>query len=714
MDRIIKKITEQFLKDSNVEIVVPFSRKDSFWISGKILVKYKSVKIFFETILPANYPMTQPHQDNISINFVNKELIGYSHINNDGSVCFHPDKDDNFDRKIKAELKGLQQWISDYYINGKEDERYTHLQPSIQGNTFSTLYFGENSKKFKCGDFGTFKFSRFSNQKIARDDNSHFNIETYFRVGFDINSVEDWSEDFLLYLQFNKNHVKNGLWCYIEKEPIKNIENKRILVSSWDELQSYLPQKVLKFLYNILKEKKKQFFSDEYLFFSIGYKIPNNDSYETHWQLIKIHKKEIPITGKKVSNGKYIGTCNSININWGLTKNTSYHRFFGRGKLTDSLVNARVLLIGLGAIGSSLAEILARGGLKNITINDFDIVETGNLCRANYSLFQLNLRKIDALRQRLISISPFLNTRAYNLKLNLFSKKELMQELNENFDIIFDCSTDNEISVILDNIKFKGTIFSLGLTNNATYLTCCTGGEIAKKTAILYDCLENEPASFFEGTGCGYPTFNANFNDINTVLNLSIKKINETLKTSGSIDSFHIKNITIDSHQIEIAEYVTFFQKDIKKYLLFPKGLFLKIEIGLLQHFPNEFGGIFIGHKSLKFSAVIVTDILFPDKYKNGKAEFTRHPKSLNERLETLLHESNGSVEYLGEFHSHPNASTKPSKLDIQAMTKIAKTSNVTTDNPILMIGKINKTELVESKFYIFNNNKLYEYEQRD
>ena len=393
--------------------------------------------------------------------------------------------------------------------------------------------------------------------------------------------------------------------------------------------------------------------------------------------------KNSPFRKKKRDEKASIVFSVKKEILWGSTVNTNYSRFFGRGRLSDKLTNSKILIIGVGALGSNLAEILVRGGARDIFIDDFDTVETGNLCRANYILDDLNLSKVNRLRNRLLSISPFVNVKIRELKINCIKKEKLEKDLNELFDYVFDCSTDPEVSLIFDDLNFKGEIFSLGLTNNARHLTCITGNNIAHETAILYDCLENEPASFFEGTGCGYPTFNANFNDISTVLNLSIKKVNEVLNTNGVSNSFYIKNLSLDTPQIKIVEYVTFFQKDINRYLLFPKGLFQKIETALLQHYPKEFGGIFIGYKSPDFDAVLVEDILLPDKYKNGKAEFIRHPQSLNERLDALFKESNGRIEYLGEFHSHPNAPALPSKVDDKAMAKIAKASKVTTDNPI-------------------------------
>lgn len=162
-----------------------------------------------------------------------------------------------------------------------------------------------------------------------------------------------------------------------------------------------------------------------------------------------------------------------------------------------------------------------------------------------------------------------------------------------------------------------------------------------------------------------------------------------------------------------ITDFLPFVQSQKEELLLIPKTIFQKVEISLLPHFPKEFGGIFVGYKSSQFQAIIIEDVLLPDEYKNGKTTFVRQPKSLNKRLELLYEKTNGKTEYIGEFHSHPNAPALPSKVDFNAMHKIAKASKVTTDNPILMIGNIDKQKLAESRFFIFADNKLYEYEQQ-
>ena len=45
----------------------------------------------------------------------------------------------------------------------------------------------------------------------------------------------------------------------------------------------------------------------------------------------------------------------------------------------ETLKNAKVLVVGLGGVGSFAAEFLARSGVGNMTIVDGDIVDTTNI-----------------------------------------------------------------------------------------------------------------------------------------------------------------------------------------------------------------------------------------------------------------------------------------------------------------------------------------------
>ena len=706
-------ITTTLNADSCISILTPFSL-DSYFYNGKIRIDYKGVELEFHISIPKCYPFTLPNADNISIIFKNVDLIGLPHINNDGSVCFHPEKDDNFERKLKQEINGLKTWIHDYYICKKEDENYTYLIHNTEINISSTLYFSDNEKTFSKGDFGTFQYSNFNDLKLGdgKTQNPLAKVQTFFKIGFDKGFEDKWSTDFLAKL---KEKFYSGFWIYIEDEPIQDEVAKRRSIKSWDQLQKYLPDEFTKHLYLSFKGLGKSFFFDDNLFLLVGYKIPNADAYEVHWDLIKIPKRKLPVKSVAIarenrnsSQEKYFSECTNDKIIWGSTVNSNYERFFGRGKLSDRFVNSRILIIGCGALGSSLAEIFVRGGCKNITFDDFDYVASGNLCRSKYNLDNLNQSKVESLKHNLARISPYVNIFNIPLKLNHYSDME--EWLNQSIDYVFDCSTDTEVTYTFDKSNFISKVFSLSITNRAKELICVSGVDITRRTNLFYEFLGNELPTFFEGTGCGYPTFEANFNDINSLLGLAVMNINHQIENSAFINNFIIRQELKDGlKNISIQNFKEYFDSSNQAYLYIANNTLSKIRDELIRHFPKEFGGVFVGYRN--GNEIIIDDVLVPDDYENGKTIFVRRPGTLNERLKIIHTETSGKIGYIGEWHSHPNAAAIPSQTDNNAMKQIAEDKKVGNPNPVLIIIKITENDF-EPQAYIYHNKKLLKYEQ--
>ncbi|MEN8185510.1 MAG: ThiF family adenylyltransferase [Bacteroidota bacterium] len=709
-NKIIKRINGLIKKDKDVEIVEKFEKKDNHF-SGKIKVNHLNENLLFDIHIPHHYPLTHPNSDNISIIFRNKDYIGLNHINLDGSVCFHPDKGDDFDRKLLYELKCLKQWIRDYYIFNKEDDNYDYLVHTSERGRIDKLYFTNTENNFAKNSFGIFNYSIFSDEKYG---DSKLPIKKMFRLGFNNGETDNWSKTFTDELK--SKTCKKGLYYFIEEEPIRKKLKGRKSIETWNEVKGFLSDEFIEYLYRGLKRGfSKGFYNENYLFLLIGYKIPNDESYEEHWDLIRISKRNLPIDYKRIPKKEQVDSKKSFEyilkknkINWGNTENIDYSRFFGRGKLDKKITESKILIIGCGALGSSLAEILVRGGAKNIILEDFDNIRGGNLCRANYDLEDMIFFKTDSLIKRLKSISPFVNLDAISVKLNNYDLKIVGEYFDKNIDIIFDCSTDNEVTYIIDKLNFTGETFSLAITNNAKSFVSLTGKYLTKQANTIFEYIENEPPTYFEGTGCGYPTFEANFNDINALLNIGLKIINDNFSKDKVNESFIITPDFEDQFRIDIEEYEYYYCDYNKSSIHISKSVLSEIEEITNVHYPKEFGGVFVGFKSEV--GFIITNILVPDEYKNGRTIFVRHPGALNERLREIHDITNGKIQYLGEWHSHPDGPTTPSNTDINAMKDIAKDKKVNVDKPLLMIAEVGQIPF-DKDLYIYSNKKLRKYE---
>jgi integrative and conjugative element protein (TIGR02256 family) len=144
-------------------------------------------------------------------------------------------------------------------------------------------------------------------------------------------------------------------------------------------------------------------------------------------------------------------------------------------------------------------------------------------------------------------------------------------------------------------------------------------------------------------------------------------------------------------------------------YLEYDEKLISKIEQITLDHYPNEFGGFLVGYYSDDLKTLVLTDLLTPNEYKSYRTLFERGTKGIAEKLIELFNLEEKRY-YVGEWHSHPNASSRFSSVDLNAMKNIAKSESVRIENPILLIVSISSQKLMDYSFYLFDNNKLLEY----
>lgn len=80
-------------------------------------------------------------------------------------------------------------------------------------------------------------------------------------------------------------------------------------------------------------------------------------------------------------------------------------------EMRTKLRNARVAVAGLGGLGSNIAVMLARSGVGELLLVDFDTVDVTNLNRQMYLIPQLGKPKAEALPEILYQINPYLTYR---------------------------------------------------------------------------------------------------------------------------------------------------------------------------------------------------------------------------------------------------------------------------------------------------------------
>ena len=128
-----------------------------------------------------------------------------------------------------------------------------------------------------------------------------------------------------------------------------------------------------------------------------------------------------------------------------------------------NLIQDKVIAVfGLGGVGGTALEALMRTGFQHFLIVDFDKVDASNLNRQIlYTTKDIGRNKAEAAKERILSINPEADIKAFNLKAQDF-------DFNQKIDFIADAIDDVEGKLFLakkaqqNNIP---TIMSLGMAN---------------------------------------------------------------------------------------------------------------------------------------------------------------------------------------------------------------------------------------------------------
>jgi tRNA A37 threonylcarbamoyladenosine dehydratase len=104
----------------------------------------------------------------------------------------------------------------------------------------------------------------------------------------------------------------------------------------------------------------------------------------------------------------------------------------------NKIFNAKVAVIGLGAVGSFATETLARLGVGSLKLVDFDKVQITNINRQLYATHStIGKSKVDLAKSRILDINPKCNVEIFEIFAN-----------TDTFDKIF----KNKVDIVVDAI----------------------------------------------------------------------------------------------------------------------------------------------------------------------------------------------------------------------------------------------------------------------
>lgn len=150
----------------------------------------------------------------------------------------------------------------------------------------------------------------------------------------------------------------------------------------------------------------------------------------------------------------------------------------------ERLADARVIIFGVGGVGSWCAEALIRSGVRHLTIVDSDRVCITNINRQRMAdLSTVGMVKVEALKEQLQLINP--NARIAALQ-KIFCEETASEFGIENYDYIIDC---------IDSLKDKALLIEMATRLKSKFFS-------SMGAALKIDPTRVKVAEFWNVRGC--------------------------------------------------------------------------------------------------------------------------------------------------------------------------------------------------------------------
>jgi hypothetical protein len=357
-----------------------------------------------------------------------------------------------------------------------------------------------------------------------------------------------------------------------------------------------------------------------------------------------------------------------LNVSFQLTRLTA-GSLNGVSKIDD----VRIVAIGAGALGSQALMNLARGGFGTWTIVDHDRLMPHNIARHFLIGHFVGWKKAEAMALLANSIAG--DTDLFNaLSVDVLAPGERNTDVVkafQNAEVILDMSTSIAVArKIARNIESDARRMSLFLIPSGRALVLLAED---KSRTMPLDALEmqyyravannNKLESHFQTTG-NRSRYGQSCRDITSTLPQDLVALHAAIGAQAIKKSIGDHNATVtiwqeegfgkvDRIDIELAPVI--HHRTQSWTVITDEGLLQKLGMFRKARLPNETGGVLLGSFDLDRKILYIVDALpSPSDSEEWPTLYIRGRKGLRKAVNDLEEKTQGMLEYIGEWHSHP------------------------------------------------------------
>lgn len=454
---------------------------------------------------------------------------------------YYPYKSDS---RFSWYLKRMLNWLKCAATNSlfKEGDPYEVPTTFFSGNEL--IY-----KEASIEDWSSFSYRcGYTSLKVWKNgDAAYYVLDKFYDKNEHESREVSWGD---ISKKFETTN-KKAIWVICNNFPIKEPWQ---YPATWEELFNICNKQNIE-LFNIvcslLWRNSKYRRYDYYLLLACPIPEKHGEEYKSYfWIKCDIPTLCFPRNGfRKSKDGfrSYLKFTLRGEISWSKTNNWDDSVIRTRGRVHKEFRELTYAVIGVGALGGFVCELLSRQGIQNIKIIDGDTLQVGNLARHILTLDDIGKKKAKAMADKLMLNGP---------SIKVVAKEEHLDKENITFlddcDVIIDCTADNEVIELLAQYEFKAdkhiyigafTYGAKGFLFYTQYAKSIDSDLFFKRTKEFYDKYVHdikEENLIMEGIGCYHPVFPAMDSDVNLWSSIFIKEIVKDLENpkAGAIKAF--------------------------------------------------------------------------------------------------------------------------------------------------------------------------------
>jgi len=373
-----------------------------------------------------------------------------------------------------------------------------------------------------------------------------------------------------------------------------------------------------------------------------------------------------------------------LNVSFQLTRSAAAG-LNGVSEINDT----RIVAIGAGALGSQALMNLARGGFGTWTIVDHDRLMPHNIARHFLIGYFVGWKKAEAMALLANSIAG--DTDLFTaLSVDVLAPGERNTDIVkafQNAEAILDMSTSIAVArKIARDVESDARRMSLFLTPSGRALVLLVED---KGRTIPLDALEmqyyravannNKLEKHFLTTG-HRSRYGQSCRDITSTLPQNLVALHAAIGAEAIRNSIGNHSATaaiwqeegcgeVDRIDIELAPVI--YHRTQGWTVITDEDLLQKLGIFRKARLPNETGGVLLGSFDLDRRVLYIVDALpSPSDSEEWPTLYIRGRKGLRQTVNNLEEKTQGMLEYIGEWHSHPpNVRVAASGDDLKVFT---------------------------------------------